>query len=169
LGGAPLAIGSIYLLIGRKSGHFAVSILLAVVSITSVFIFLSPVESNLIDPNILNGKVFEWQSIRKVSPFINSLAALFLIGGAFYSAYNYRKSYEMRNRYIGNIWIAVGAILPGIGGVFSRIGHTEILYIGEFLGILLIYFGYKYCQKQVVSTHIQSDTIIMKKLNKFNE
>lgn len=147
LGGAPLAIGSIYLLIGRKSGHFAVTILLTVVSITSVFIFLSPIEWNLVDPNILNGVVFEWQSVRRVSPFINSLAALFLIGGAFYSAYKYRKSDEMRNRYIGNIWIAIGAILPGIGGASSRMGHTEILYIGEFIGILLIFFGYKYCQR----------------------
>lgn len=163
LGGAPLAIGSIYLLIGRKSGHLAVSILLAVVSVTSVFVLLSPIEWSLVDPNILNGKVFGWQSVRKISPFINSMAALFLIGGALYSAYKYRKSFEMRNRYIGNIWIAVGAILPGIGGAFSRMGYTEVLYVGEFFGILLIYYGYKYCQKPVILPKNHTNTVYMKK------
>jgi len=29
----------------------------------------------------------------------------------------------------------------------SRMGHTELLYIGEFIGLILIWIGYKYCQK----------------------
>ncbi|MGE5692910.1 MAG: hypothetical protein ACM3YF_03925, partial [Candidatus Zixiibacteriota bacterium] len=41
--------------------------------------------------------------------------------------------------------IAVGAILPGIGGSFSRMGHTEVLYVTEFIGLLLIYRGYRLC------------------------
>ena len=46
------------------------------------------------------------------------------------------------DRFIGNVFIAVGAILPGIGGVASRAGYTEVLYIGEFIGIMLIWTGY---------------------------
>ncbi len=151
LGGAPLAIGSVYLLLGKKVGHISVGILLTVVSITSVFVILSPINMSLVDPSILNSKVLGWQSIRKVSPFINGLAGLFLIGGAFYSAFNFRKNEEFRNRYIGNIYIAIGAILPGIGGGFSRAGFTEALYIGEFVGILLIWYGYNHCRKPVKS------------------
>ena len=154
LGGAPLAIGSVYLLMGKKIGHISVGILITVVSITSVFVFLSPIDMTLVDPSIMNAKVFEWQSIRKVSPFINGLAGLFLIGGAFYSAFNYRKMEEYRNRYIGNIYIAIGAILPGIGGGFSRGGFTEALYIGEFVGILLIWYGYVYCRRTEAPPHI---------------
>lgn len=45
---------------------------------------------------------------------------------------------------IGNIFIAVGAILPGIGGSFTVFGHTEVLYVTEFIGIILIYVGYRY-------------------------
>ena len=99
----------------------------------------------------MNAKVLEWQSIRKVSPFINGLAGLFLIGGAFYSAFNFRKVKDFRNRYIGNIYIAIGAILPGIGGGFSRGGFTEALYIGEFVGILMIWYGYVYCKRPVIA------------------
>ena len=39
--------------------------------------------------------------------------------------------------------IAVGALLPGIGGSFTRFGHTEVLYVTEFIGIILIYLGYR--------------------------
>jgi hypothetical protein len=39
--------------------------------------------------------------------------------------------------------IAVGAILPGIGGAFTRFGHTEVLYVTELLGLLFIYAGYR--------------------------
>ncbi|KAA3632999.1 MAG: hypothetical protein DWP97_09985 [Calditrichaeota bacterium] len=158
LGGAPLAIGSIYLLLGKKVGHASVIILTVTVSILSLFVFLSPIKTELIDPNVLNSNVLGWQDIRKVSPFINGLAAIFLIGGAIYSALNYRKKPEMRNRYIGNIYIAIGAILPGIGGGFSRAGFTEALYIGEFIGILLIWYGYVYCRREGVVADVVLET-----------
>jgi hypothetical protein len=148
LGGAPLAIGTVYLLSGRKAGNIAVTLLVTVVSITSIFVMLSPIEMSLVDPHIPNGKVLVWQSIRIVSPFINSFAALFLIGGAFYSAFRYLKNSSEKNRFVGNLLIAIGAILPGIGGFMSRIGHTEALYVGELIGIILIWFGYRLCQKR---------------------
>ena len=46
-------------------------------------------------------------------------------------------------RVLGNLLIAAGAILPGIGGGFSRAGQTEVLYVAEFIGIILIYLGYR--------------------------
>lgn len=147
LGGAPLAIGSIYLLAGKKKGHLAVGILLVTVCVTSAFVFLSPIKYELVKQSVFNSNVLGWQDIRLVSPFINGFAGIFLIGGAFYSAFKFKKKTELRNRYIGNIYIAIGAILPGIGGGFSRAGFTEALYIGEFLGIILIWYGYIYCQR----------------------
>jgi hypothetical protein len=145
LGGAPLAIGTIYLLFGRRAGHIAVVLLLTTVGVTSIFVVLSPVQME--SGKMLSGKSLAWQSIRRVSPFINSLAALFLIGGAIYSAIRFFSYPESRRVSIGNIFIAIGALLPGIGGIGSRMGHTELLYIGEFIGVILIWIGYKYCQQ----------------------
>lgn len=147
LGGAPLAIGTIYLLMGKKAGHISVGLLTVTVAVTSVFVILSPINQSLVDPNVLNSNVLGWQNIRLVSPFVNGLAGIFLIGGAIYSAMKYKYDLAMRNRYIGNIFIAIGALLPGIGGAYSRMGITEVLYIGEFLGIILIWYGYAYCRK----------------------
>jgi hypothetical protein len=39
--------------------------------------------------------------------------------------------------------IAVGAILPGIGGSFARAGQVEVLYVTELIGLLLIWAGYR--------------------------
>ena len=47
-----------------------------------------------------------------------------------------------RARFLGNILIAIGALLPGIGGTFTRFGYVEVLYITEFIGLAFIYFGY---------------------------
>jgi len=152
LGAAPLAIGTIYLLFGRRAGRIAVVLLGAAVSVTSIFVILSPVRMELVDPKMLGGKALAWQSIRRVSPFINSLAALFLIGGAIYSAIRFFSYRESRHVAIGNIFIAIGALLPGIGGMSSRMGHTEWLYIGEFIGVILIWIGYRYCQQPLDAT-----------------
>lgn len=161
LGGAPLAIGTIYLLMSKKAGHIAVVILTVSTAITSTFVILSPVDIEMIRP-ALNSDVLIWQDIRLVSPFINGFAALFLIGGALYSAMNYKNRPELKNRYLGNIFIAIGAILPGVGGGFSRMGYTEVLYIGELLGLILIWYGYKKCQKSPNLSKIhQSDDILM--------
>jgi hypothetical protein len=104
-----------------------------------------------VDPKMLGGKVLAWQSIRGVSPFINSLAALFLVGGAIHSAIRFFRYPESCHVSIGNIFIALGAVLPGIGGMGSRMGHTELLYIAELIGVILIWIGYKYCQRPLQS------------------
>ncbi|MDX1579642.1 MAG: hypothetical protein R3266_14245, partial [Gemmatimonadota bacterium] len=53
------------------------------------------------------------------------------------------------NRAIGNAYIAVGAILPGIGGSFTRFGHVEVLYVTELVGLILIWIGYRYAARPV--------------------
>ena len=89
LGGAPLAQGSVYLLMPRKVAH-----------------------------------------------------VIFLVGGAFWSAYRYAGIPAKRHRAVGNFFIAVGALLPGIGGTFTRFGLVEVLYVTEFVGLALIVFGF---------------------------
>jgi hypothetical protein len=150
LGGAPLAIGSIYLLFSKRVGHIAVTILLTTVAVTGMFVVLSPIRPDQVTPHMLIGSALGWQNVRLVSPFINSLAFLFLVGGSFYAVFKFIRIPESRHVAIGNLFIAIGAILPGIGGMGSRMGHTELLYIGEFIGVILIWAGYRWCQKKPV-------------------
>jgi hypothetical protein len=142
-GGAPLAQGTVYLLLKRRTAHVLSALLVTAIVTGAVFVFLSPIDHSAIDGHRLTGAVLGWQQVRMLSPFINTYAALFLIGGAILSAFRYRSRPDMRHKYVGNIFIAIGAILPGIGGTFTRFGHVEVLYVTEFVGLLLIYAGYR--------------------------
>jgi hypothetical protein len=143
LGGAPLAQGSVYLHLPRKTANRLTAIVATVIVIASLCVILSPIDSTLVEPFRLSGKVLVWRWVRLFSPFINSYAVLFLVGGAIVSAVRYRRTRETYHRFIGNVYIAIGAILPGIGGAFTRFGHTEVLYVTELIGLLLIYRGYR--------------------------
>lgn len=144
LGGAPLAQGTVYLLLSRRVADRLTVLLLAVVTVAATFVLLTPINYSVVEPHRLTGAVMEWSRVRLFSPFINLYAATFLIGGAILSAVRYRRIPGMENRVIGNVLIALGALLPGIGGIFTRFGHVEVLYVTEFIGILLIYAGYKF-------------------------
>lgn len=140
LGGAPLAQGTVYLLLPRRLAHRMTIGLLFYIASASVAVLMTPVDASLAAEHVLNGKVIEWQWVRGLSPFINTYAFIFLVGGAIYSAVHFR---DDRARAQGAALIAVGAILPGIGGSFSRAGYTEVLHVMEFAGIILIYVGYR--------------------------
>jgi hypothetical protein len=142
LGGAPLAQGTVYLILSRKTANRLSVLLVTAILIASTAVLLSPIDYALVDPVRLSGKVFVWQWVRAFSPFINLYAALFLIGGAAWSAARYWRQAESSRRAVGNVLIAVGALLPGIGGTFTRFGHVEVLYVTEFVGLLLIFGGY---------------------------
>jgi hypothetical protein len=144
LGGAPLAQGTVYLMFSRKAADRMTIALITAIVIASVCALLSPIDIAAVEAHRLTGRVFEWQWVRAFSPFINLYAAIFLIGGAAYSAYKYSGTEETRNRAIGNVFIAVGALLPGIGGSFTRFGYTEVLYVTELLGLTLIWIGYRW-------------------------
>lgn len=142
LGGAPLAQGSVYLLLKKKPADILSVVLVTVVLIASVAVLRSPINYALVEPGRMSGKVFEWQWVRFFSPFINLYAVIFLVGGAIISAIKYFKKTGTSTRFWGNVLIAVGAILPGIGGSFTRLGYVEVLYVTEFLGLLLIIIAY---------------------------
>ena len=150
-GGAPLAQGTVYLLLKRRTAHVLSALLIAAIVIGAVFVALSPIDYSAVETHRLSGRALGWSRIRLLSPFINTYAVIFLIGGAIASAMRYRSQPEKRNKYVGNIFIAIGAILPGIGGTFTRFGHVEVLYVTEFLGLLMIYAGYRYNVSEVMT------------------
>ncbi|NIU61738.1 MAG: hypothetical protein GWN66_10420 [Pseudomonas stutzeri] len=65
-----------------------------------------------------------------------------LVGGAAWSAWIFWRKRILLHRTIGNILIAVGAMLPAFGGTFSRFGLPGALYLGELLGAVLMFIGF---------------------------
>jgi len=144
LGGWPLAQGTVYLMFERRTASIMAAVVGTVVLAGATMVLLSPIDMAAVEPHRLTGSVMEWQRARLFSPFVNTYAAIFLIGGAVLSAWRYRSDPSLRHRFIGNCYIAVGALLPGIGGTATRMGYTEVLYVMELIGITLIWIGYTY-------------------------
>lgn len=154
LGGAPLAQGSVYLLLKKRTAHILTALLITVIVLASICALLSPINYSLVEAKRMSGKVFQWQWVRAFSPFINLYAVIFLVGGAIASAVQYFRKTGTSVRFWGNVLIALGAILPGIGGSFTRLGFVEVLYVTEFLGLLLIIIAYTLMKKdRIASVH----------------
>jgi hypothetical protein len=157
LGGYPLATGSLYLLAPRKLAHGLTAASLLFVAAASVLVLIAPVVPEAASAVRPSGSYIaqDWQWVRLLSPFINGYAAIFLIGGAAWSSVRFafpERDFRTglaspRNlpRALGTALIAVGALLPGIGGGMAKQGLTEALYVGEFVGIILIWVGYEIC------------------------
>jgi hypothetical protein len=143
LGGAPLAQGTVYLLMKKKTANVLSATLAFVIVSGSIFVILSPVHAELIHDNRMTGKILDWKFVRYITPFVNTYAFIFLVGGAIYSALSYRRHRQYKDRFLGNVCIAIGGLLPGIGGSFTKFGYVEVLYVTEFVGLLFIYAGYR--------------------------
>jgi len=150
LGAAPLAQGTVYLMLSRKVAHALTALLIVYVTVASVFVYLSPIDYAAVETHRLSGSVFGWQWVRRFSPFVNLYAVVFLIGGAILSALRYSADPATRHRMWANVFIAVGAILPGIGGTATRMGHVEVLYVTELAGMMLTWTGYRMSVRPVV-------------------
>ena len=90
----------------------------------------------------LSGHAIVSGGVRSLTPFFNVYGTLMLVGGAAYSIYIFWRKRILPHRVIGNIFIAIGALLPAFGGTFSRFGIPGALYISELLGAVLMFIGF---------------------------
>jgi hypothetical protein len=145
LGGYPLAQGSVYLHLRKRTAHILSAVTVPFIILFSVLVLLSPVNLEVMEAHRPAGAVLGWGWIRYATPVINTYAVFFLIGGAAWSAMCFAKRAETANRATGNVMIAFGALLPAIGGGATKLNHVEWLYVCEFLGLVCIWMGYRLC------------------------
>jgi hypothetical protein len=151
LGAYPLAQGTVYLLYSRRTANMLSAITLPFVITLAVLVLCSPADLEQFDPAEPSGRILAWSWLRWMTPLINLYAAGFLVGGAIASSLKYLADKSMKHRAIGNALIALGAILPGIGGITAKSGGVGLLYITEFIGLILIWAGYQFCVLQPTS------------------
>ena len=130
---AVLGIGSV-LLIHRRAGlgfalytlvlfaGFAVAVAGATVN-TAAFASSIPVAGTALP-----------DSVRIYSPLFTIPGSVALIGIAAYSFW--------RTRMLFNLWIGIGAVIIAAGGSLARFGLSWALYIGEFVGIAVMFWGF---------------------------
>lgn len=156
-----LGQGTVFLLVRRGSiAKNSFAALVMVSAMTFVWMFITPltpptpwpVGADLVHLTDSIMPPFSG-SVRAFVPVTNGLGTLMLIGGAVYSARLFGQKGIMRNRAVGNWFIAVGGILPASGGYFIRLGQTGFKYTADLLGVILIFIGYVFATR--IPAHIQ--------------
>jgi hypothetical protein len=78
-----------------------------------------------------------------VTPIFNGFGTLALIGGAIYSAVIFWRRRILPHRVTANILIAVGALLPAIGGTNISVGgNINLFFLFELVGVIIIFIGF---------------------------
>ena len=144
---AWLGQGTVYLL-AKKTWAHGLMVILILGSIYGAFkVFGAELDPTLMTSSLhtgseMSGHTIITPGVRSLTPFFNLYGTVALVGGAAYSAWIFWRKRVLLHRSIGNILIAVGAMLPAFGGIFSRMGFSGVLYISEFLGAILIFVGF---------------------------
>ena len=91
------------------------------------------------------------QHVRNFSPLMSVTGGILLIGGAFFSF--------LKTRFRFNLWIALGGLAIAIAGSIARSGAEfgNILYIGEVVGVFLLYKGFVDSDKMIKSREEKID------------
>lgn len=155
---AWLGQGTAYLLIRRKIGAVTVShLLMTILGLGSLYAAFK-VASATLDPagmleGELSGLAIVTSGVRTLTPFFNIYGVVLLVGGALYSAFLYWRRRVFVNRMIGNMLIAAGAMAPAFGGALQRQGVPVALYVGEFVGVALMFAGFLYTVRPETAPH----------------
>jgi hypothetical protein len=135
---AYLGSGSAWLLLPRRARDVLLGALLAATAAAIVTVWLAPVNGAVLATtesgrpptnSALGGDAFLWAIA------LNSVGTLFLVGGSLLSI-------ARRQRVRANVWIACGALVVAASTGLSRAGDTSLLYIGELIGIALMFCGF---------------------------
>ncbi len=129
---AVLGVGSAFLLDRRIGRAFAVyTVVLA--GVFAWVVFTAPVDSLMLQAPMPGGTGFP-ESVRIWSPVFTIPGSLALIGIALLSYW--------RARLFFNLPIAAGAVVAAGSGSLATLGITWVLYLGELVGIALMFWGF---------------------------
>jgi len=144
---AWLGQGTVYLLAKRRLANILMVLLTLGSLYAAIRVFTAQLDPTLLTTSVhtgseLSGHAIINDRIRLITPIFNTYGTVTLVGGALYSAWIFWRKRVLLHRTIGNLLIAVGALVPAFGGAFSRFGISGALYWGELLGVILLFIGF---------------------------
>ena len=142
--GAALLVAAVSWRRPERLGHVTFG-LLALGTLYSLAKILSvPVDTTVMlhpETGVVHGLGFP-EDARLLTPLFNITGAMALVFGAAYSAWVWWRRRLYSYRVVSNILIAVGAFVPSMTSGLNRFGFTEGFYLGEFVGLTLIFVGF---------------------------
>lgn len=157
-----LGQGTLHLLVRKKTLVAALDIALAVVVFASlVWAWSISLDASRFTPagdvtrflTEAYRDVLPQSPVRRIlSPVMNGYGTLLLAGGAVYSSYLFLRKQIMPNRVLGNVFIALGGVLPAFAGSLLRLSDTvpelvSVASTSKYLAILfsaiLLFIGFR--------------------------
>jgi hypothetical protein len=141
---AYLGAGSAWLLLPRRARDVLIGGLAVATAAASVAVALAGVDTSSLGAtahgrppanSALVGHAFLW------AVALNTFGSLFLIGGSLYSI-------ARRQRVRANLWIGGGALVVALATGMSRAGSYSLVYVGELVGIALMFTGFAFVGKK---------------------
>lgn len=147
---AWLGQGTIHLLVRKRGVAWTLTgILTAVSLLAATLILLAPLTPAAASYNVTMAISSQYKDILTrggltivLTIFLNIYGTLTLVGGAIYSAFIFWRKRVLLNRFIGNVLIAAGALVPAMAGSFVKMGLVDALYLSELIGVVLMYIGF---------------------------
>ncbi|MBM4422989.1 MAG: hypothetical protein FJ030_06295 [Chloroflexi bacterium] len=145
---AWLGQGSVHFLVRRRGVALALTAALALASLLSVVgVFTASVNGASFDSHIAISTQYKTMMERNgltilLTILLNIYGTVWLVGGAIWSAYLFARKQILPHRVIGNVLIAIGALMPASAGTLIRIGFGDWLYLSELLGAAIMFAGF---------------------------
>lgn len=134
---AIMAAGQMYMLFRRQIGHVYLFLTLAMMVVFAVMLSMVAPDATVLAQNdaAIGGEALQKGSvIRSVfPPILSGIGGMILIFGPLWSFW--------KTRFVGSLFIAGGAVLLSFVGRLATMGYPEWLPLGEFLGIVVIFYG----------------------------
>jgi len=167
---AWLGQGSIHLLVRKPYVAISLTALLAAASlVAAVLVFTSPVNDSIPYQTSLSAAA-QYQAILGrnggillMTILLNSYGTLALIGCTVVSAVLFWRKHVLVNRMLGNILIAVGALMPAMGGTFVKLGVVNLLYLSEFVGVVIMYIGFLQATARLAAAPVPVQQVVLSK------
>ncbi len=157
-----LGQGTLHLLVRKRYVAAILTVVIAIIAAASLVWILSvPLDASKFTPGNDIGKfltgsyraILPESMVRMIlPPVLNGYGTLVLVGGAIYSAYLFLRKQILPNRVLGNVFIALGGLLPATGGALIKLAESvpalsqtasAFKYIGILGGVVLLFIGFQ--------------------------
>jgi hypothetical protein len=139
---AFLGQGTVYLLAKRRTAHILTAILVAISVYSAIRLFTTNIDLGM--ATRLTDKIIVPTDVGVLTGLMNVYGTVTLVGGAIYSAWIFWRKRILPYRVQSNVLIAIGALLPAIGGSLLRLGTARgtPFYVLELSGAIIIFIGF---------------------------
>ncbi len=131
---AVMGAGTVFLLANKTVARIFLGLVVVVIGLMLITALRAQVITEMFVPGIaVAGKAMP-RNVRLFSPLLTVPGSLALILGALYS--------WARTGTFFNLLIALGALIIAGSGAAARLGRTEFLYLGEMVGLAVLFAGF---------------------------